>query len=84
MTARRAVPTFAWVSALIAFALYVAILIGVSVARDALTTPVAGWFSLGHLLVLVTHVLPPALAIAYLRRTPVTSVEAASSETDRP
>ena len=40
MTERGPVPAFAWVSALIAFALYLMILAGVAVGRDALSVPV--------------------------------------------
>ncbi|MCZ6887321.1 MAG: hypothetical protein O7H39_02415 [Gammaproteobacteria bacterium] len=74
MNASSHVPRFAWMSALSVSVLYLAVLLGVSVARDALALRLAGSFTLGEALLLVMHVLPVVLGFEYLRRTPRTDL----------
>ena len=62
-------PRFAWLSALGIFVLYLAMLAGVSVARDWLAAPLLGSFTVGEALLVAVHVLPVVLGIEYVRRS---------------
>ena len=70
MDTSERVSRFALLSALAVFVLFLAILVGVSVAQGALAVTLIGRFTLGEALVLILHVLPVALGFEYLRRTP--------------